>query len=279
MPRKIFLFLQSQVARYVPRKTIDKLQDQLIKSQIELNAVSYLTLSIIVTFIFFILFAATSIFTYYFDRRYFFLVSAVFFLLAALVLYYSSSYPEIRQKWIARQVSLRITDFLAITYSLSLSGIPVDRILRDISNMDSLGEIAKESKRIVVMMDRLGYDFLTALEKAEKITASDDLSRIWAGLRLSILLDTDIVAYFRDRIDYYSRVQENKSKLSLDSLGLASESFVALVIAFPLLIFMTGSIISIKNLSTIFFVISLIIVLGASAVMFYFTSKITGDLS
>jgi len=270
--------LDSSVSRIIPRSTVKKYEDLMVRARMNAGALTYLISAYEYAFSGAVIVILAGVLSYIFAHSIWIIVSSAFFLAYAVALYYLFTMPEIRVKSIKSSIEHVMPDALAVAYGLSLSGVPADTMISELAGIKELGEFAKESQRVNSFMYAMGYDFLSALERSEKVSASPDFSRFVAGIRLSIILNSDLTAFLRDRLDYYSRVQENKSKLSLDSLGLAAESYVAVAIAFPILLYLTGSIISIKNSSVLFFILSMMVLVVSAAVMGYFTDRIRREV-
>ncbi|WP_297025911.1 type II secretion system F family protein [Thermoplasma sp.] len=266
------------ISKIIPKSTVKRYEDLMVRARMNAGAMTYLISAYEYAFSGAILVVFVALIAYLFYHPLWIIVSSASFLVYALAIYYIFTLPEMKVKAIRSSVEHVMPDALAVAYGLSLSGVPADTMISELSGIKELGEFAKESQRVNSFMYAMGYDFLSALERSEKVSASPDFSRFVAGIRLSIILNSDLTAFLRDRLDYYRRIQENRSKLSLDSLGLAAESYVAVVIAFPILLYLTGSIISIKNSSVLFFALSMVILFSAAAVMGYFTDRIRRDV-
>ncbi|WP_297218128.1 type II secretion system F family protein [Thermoplasma sp.] len=270
--------IDGSIARIIPKATVKKYEDLMVKARMNAGAMTYLISAYEYALGGAILIVLVALLSYFFAHAYWVMISSAAFLIYAIAIYYLFTLPEIRVKEIKHGVEYVMPDALAIAYSLSLSGVSADSMIRELAGIKELGEFAKESQRVNSFMFAMGYDFLSALERSEKVSASPDFSRFVSGIRLSILLNSDLTAFLRDRLEYYRRIQENRSKLSLDSLGLAAESYVAVAIAFPILLYLTGSIISIRNSSVLFFAISMLLLVSTAIVIGYFTEKIRGEV-
>ncbi|CAC12031.1 conserved hypothetical membrane protein [Thermoplasma acidophilum] len=270
--------VDSSVSRIIPRSTVKKYEDLMVRARMNAGALTYLISAYEYAISGAVIVILAGVLSYVFAHSIWIIILSISFLIYAVALYYLFTLPEIRVKSIKSNIEHVMPDALAVAYGLSLSGVPADTMISELAGIKELGEFAKESQRVNSFMYAMGYDFLSALERSEKVSASPDFSRFVAGIRLSIILNSDLTAFLRDRLDYYVRVQENKSKLSLDSLGLAAESYVAVAIAFPILLYLTGSIISIKNSSVLFFVLSMMVLVVSAAVMGYFTERIRREV-
>ncbi|PYB68213.1 hypothetical protein DMB44_05200 [Thermoplasma sp. Kam2015] len=270
--------IDGSIARIIPKATVKKYEDLMVKARMNAGAMTYLISAYEYAIGGAILIVLVALLSYFFAHAFWVMISSAAFLIYAIAIYYLFTLPEIRVKEIKHGVEYVMPDALAIAYSLSLSGVSADSMIRELAGIKELGEFAKESQRVNSFMFAMGYDFLSALERSEKVSASPDFSRFVSGIRLSILLNSDLTAFLRDRLEYYRRIQENRSKLSLDSLGLAAESYVAVAIAFPILLYLTGSIISIRNSSVLFFAISMLLLVSTAIVIGYFTERIRGEV-
>ncbi len=241
----------------IPASEEKKYDDYLIKARINVSSISYISFAVTVSILFFTVFALASAVSYMVERRYFLIISAFAFLAFSVALYVSFGYPEIRINGIKRDVEKNFSAFVTSMYALSASGMPINAILEEISKNDAFGEIAEELRRVMVRTDIFGVDLIRALEVSEKETPSKLIASIFTGIRISLISNIDIAAFLKEKADYYQKVYDSRLKISLDALGIATESFVAVVIAFPILLYITVSIVSLKNQNAEFFIISM----------------------
>ncbi len=262
----------------IPASEEKKYDDYLIKSRINVSSISYISFAVTVSLLFFAVFALASAVSYMVERRYFLIISAFAFLAFSVVLYVSFSYPEIRIGEINRDIEKNFSAFVTSMYALSASGMPVNAILEEISKNDAFGEIAEELRRVTVRTDIFGFDLIRALEASEKETPSKLMASIFTGIRISILSNVDIASFLKEKADYYQKVSDSRMKISLDTIGIATESFVAVVIAFPILLYITVSIVSLKNRNAEFFIISMAMTVIFFMVFYFVFRKMAGGV-
>ncbi len=262
----------------IPASEEKKYDDYLIKSRINVSSISYISFAVTVSILFFVVFALASAVSYMVERRYFLIISAFAFLAFSVALYVSFSYPEIRIGEIKRDVEKNFSAFVTSMYALSASGMPVNAILEEISKNDAFGEIAQELRRVMVRTDIFGVDLIRALEVSEKETPSKLIASIFTGIRISLVSNIDIASFLKEKADYYQKVSDSRMKISLDTLGIATESFVAVVIAFPILLYITVSIVSLKNRNAEFFIISMAMTVIFFMVFYFVFRKMAGGV-
>ncbi|MGC8609106.1 MAG: type II secretion system F family protein [Thermoplasmata archaeon] len=271
-------YMEKFMGHLIPESAEKRYDDYLVKARMNTNGSSYLSFSIVISIIAFVAFALASIFSYLYIRRSFLIIFSFSFLFFALILYVVFSYPEIKINEIRRNVEKNFPSFLSSMYALSMSGMPVNDILSEIAENEGFGEIAEEIRRVSVRINILGMDLVRALEASEKETPSRLLASIFTGIRISLISNRDIIAFLKEKADYYQKVNDSRLKISLETLGIATESFVAVVIAFPILLYITVSIISLKNQNTEFFTISMALTLIFFMAFYFVIRKTAGEI-
>jgi len=134
----------------------------------------------------------------------------------------------------------RLEQFLPFTSSymtvLASAGVTPERILRSTSEKDPKFMLSDEIANVVGRIDLLGYDVISALNaevERSPSTAYQDLLRGFAGV---IRTGGDMKKFFHGITDHFFQKRALSVQSFLDTLGIIAETYVLMLIAFPLML-------------------------------------------
>jgi len=134
----------------------------------------------------------------------------------------------------------RLEQFLPFTSSymtvLASAGVNPDRILRSTAEKDPKFMLSDEIANVVGRIDLLGYDVITALNaevERSPSTSYQDLLRGFAGV---IRTGGDMKKFFQGITDHFFQKRALSVQSFIDTLGIIAETYVLMLIAFPLML-------------------------------------------
>lgn len=140
----------------------------------------------------------------------------------------------------------RTDQLLPITSSyltvLAASGAPPEKVLRTAANANPKAVLSDEIQSIVIKMDVLGYDILSAIDEEVERTPSNLYSNLLRGLASSIRTGGDLRKFFSIVTKQLLNRRSSMIQQFLDTLTMLSETQVLMFTVFPLLLIIMLSI-------------------------------------
>jgi flagellar protein FlaJ len=136
--------------------------------------------------------------------------------------------------------------FLAFTSSymtvLASAGVTPERILRSTAEKDPKFMLSDEIANVIGRIDLLGYDVLNALNAEVDRSPSTNYQDLLRGFAGVIRTGGDLKKFFQGMTDHLFQKRSLQVQSFLDSLGIIAESYVLMLIAFPLMLIVMLSI-------------------------------------
>ncbi len=134
----------------------------------------------------------------------------------------------------------RLDQYLPFTSSymtvLASAGVTPERILRSTAEKDPKFMLSDEISQVIGRIDLLGYDVINAMNAEvdrSPSTAYQDLLRGFAGV---IRTGGDMKKFFGGITDHFFQKRALQVQSFLDTLGIIAETYVLMLIAFPLML-------------------------------------------
>jgi len=125
------------------------------------------------------------------------------------------------------------TGYMAI---LAGAGVPPERILRSLAQIDIPLAVSNEAKTITRDVELFGYDIISALEASSKRTPSEKFKELLEGFIATIHSGGSLAKYFSERSRQYMKLEKIAIRRLSDTLGVLSEFYVTLLVAGPLML-------------------------------------------
>ena len=139
-----------------------------------------------------------------------------------------------------------LDQFLPFTSSymtvLASAGVTPERILRSTAEKDPKFMLSDEIANVVGRIDLLGYDVLNALNAEVDRSPSTNYQDLLRGLAGVIRTGGDMKKFFQGMTDHLFQKRSLQVQAFLDSLGIIAETYVLMLIAFPLMLIVMLSI-------------------------------------
>ncbi|OLC63762.1 hypothetical protein AUH73_01355 [archaeon 13_1_40CM_4_53_4] len=140
----------------------------------------------------------------------------------------------------------RLDTYLPFTSSymtvLASAGVTPERMLRSTAEKDPKFMLSDEIANVVGRIDLLGYDVLNALNAEVDRSPSTNYQDLLRGFAGVIRTGGDMKKFFQGITDHLFQKRALQVQSFLDSLGIIAETYVLMLIAFPLMLIVMLSI-------------------------------------
>jgi len=134
----------------------------------------------------------------------------------------------------------RLDNFLPFTASymtvLASAGVTPERILRSTSEKDPKFMLSDEIANVIGRIDLLGYDVINAMTAEVERSPSANYQDLLRGFSGVIRTGGDMKKFFQGITDHLFQKRALSVQGFLDTLGIIAETYVLMLIAFPLML-------------------------------------------
>ncbi|MDD1770338.1 MAG: type II secretion system F family protein [Methanomassiliicoccales archaeon] len=142
--------------------------------------------------------------------------------------------PGSKAKTRARDIDKRIGPAMSFISAMASADVNVDVIFKELSRQSIYGEIKTEAEWITRDTELLGIDILTAVGKAAQRTPSAKFQEFLQGVVTTSTSGGQLKPYFLQKAEQFEKESKLDTRSQLETLGLMAETFVTVVVAFPL---------------------------------------------
>lgn len=140
----------------------------------------------------------------------------------------------------------RLDQFLPFTASymtvLASAGVTPERILRSTAEKDPKFMLSDEVANVIGRIDLLGYDVISALNAEVDHSPSTNYQDLLRGFGGVIRTGGDMKKFFQGITEHFFQKRALSVQSFLDTLGIIAETYVLMLIAFPLMLIVMLSI-------------------------------------
>jgi flagellar protein FlaJ len=142
--------------------------------------------------------------------------------------------PSGKAKSRGREIDKRICSAMSFVSAMASADVNIDTIFKELGREKIYGAVAEEAAWITRDTELLGVDILTAIRRGASRTPSRRMQDFLQGVVTTATTGGQLKPYFLIKAEQYDR--ENKLDLSkrIETMGLMAETFVTVVVAFPL---------------------------------------------
>jgi len=155
------------------------------------------------------------------------------------------STPGSKSKSRGRDIDKRIGPAMSFISAMASADVNVDVIFKELSRQDIYGQIKNEAEWITRDTELLGIDILTAISKAAQRTPSNKFQEFLQGVVTTSTSGGQLKPYFLQKAEQFEKEAKLDMRAQLETLGLMAESFVTVVVAFPLFLIVIMAIMAI----------------------------------
>jgi len=156
-----------------------------------------------------------------------------------------NSTPSSKAKTRRRDIDKRIGPAMSFISAMASADVNIDVIFKELARQPIYGEIQKESEWITRDTELLGIDILTAIGKAAQRTPSQRFQEFLQGVVTTSTSGGQLKPYFLQKAEQFEKEHKLEVRAQLETLGLMAESFVTVVVAFPLFLIVIMAIMAI----------------------------------
>ncbi|MGQ9587830.1 MAG: type II secretion system F family protein [Thermoplasmata archaeon] len=142
--------------------------------------------------------------------------------------------PASKGKTRGRDVDKRIAAAMSFISAMASADVNIDVIFKELSRQKVYGEISQEAAWITRDTELLGSDILSAIKKAAKRSPSAKFQDFLQGVITTSTSGGQLKPYFLLKAEEYQKENKLALKSQMETLGMLAESFVTVVVAFPL---------------------------------------------
>jgi flagellar protein FlaJ len=144
------------------------------------------------------------------------------------------SIPSSKAKTRGRDIDKRIGPAMSFISAMASADVNIDVIFKELARQDIYGEIKNEAEWITRDSELLGIDILTAINRAAQRTPSVKFQEFLQGVVTTSTSGGQLKPYFLQKAEQFEKEGKLAMRSQLETLGLMAETFVTVVVAFPL---------------------------------------------
>ncbi len=142
--------------------------------------------------------------------------------------------PGGKAKARARNIDKRISSAMSFISAMASANVPVDMVFKELSRQPVYGEIQKEAEWITRDTELLGIDILTAIKRGAMRSPSQKFQDFLQGVVTTSTSGGQLKPYFLLKATEYEKENKLILKSTMETLSMLGESYVTVVVAFPL---------------------------------------------
>jgi flagellar protein FlaJ len=133
-----------------------------------------------------------------------------------------------------KKIDSRISPAMSFVSAMASADVNVDQIFKELAQQKVYGEVADEAAWITRDTELLGVDILTAIRTGAARTPSKRFQDFLQGVVTTATSGGQLKPYFLSKAEQYERENKLDRQKRVETMGLMAETFVTVVVAFPL---------------------------------------------
>jgi len=142
--------------------------------------------------------------------------------------------PSSRAKSRGKKIDRRISPAMSFVSAMASADVNIDQIFKELARQKIYGEVAEEAAWITRDTELLGVDILTAIKNGAIRTPSKRFQDFLQGVVTTATSGGQLKPYFLVKAEQYERENKLEMLQRVETMGLLAETFVTVVVAFPL---------------------------------------------
>jgi len=142
--------------------------------------------------------------------------------------------PGSKAKERGRKIDRKISPAMSFVSAMSSADVNVDQIFKELGQQKIYGEVAEEAAWITRDTELLGVDILTAIRNGSQRTPSKRFQDFLQGVVTTATSGGQLKPYFLLKAEQFERENKLEQLQRVETMGLLAETFVTVVVAFPL---------------------------------------------
>jgi flagellar protein FlaJ len=168
--------------------------------------------------------------------------------------------PASMAKKRGHKIDKRISGSMSFISAMASADVPVDVIFKELSKQTVYGEVAREAEWITRDTELLGLDILTAIRTAASRSPSSKFQDFLQGVVTTSTSGGQLKPYFLVKAEQFEKEDRLEMRKRMETLGMLAESFVTVVVAFPLFLVVIMAIMALISKGSSGFVVTLLYV-------------------
>ncbi len=144
------------------------------------------------------------------------------------------SSPSSKAKARGKNIDRRISAAMSFVSAMASADVNIDQIFKELAKQKIYGEVAEEAAWITRDTELLGVDILTAIKNGAGRTPSKRFQDFLQGVVTTATSGGQLKPYFLTKAEQYERENKLEMLQRVETMGLLAETFVTVVVAFPL---------------------------------------------
>ncbi|MCI4371667.1 MAG: type II secretion system F family protein [Thermoplasmata archaeon] len=144
------------------------------------------------------------------------------------------SAPSSNAKRRGAEIDRKIGAAMSFVSAMASADVNIDRIFRDLAQEKIYGAVADEAAWITRDTELLGVDILSAIRAGANRTPSKRFQDFLQGVVTTATSGGQLKPYFLIKAEQYQRENKLDVMRRTETMGLLAETFVTVVVAFPL---------------------------------------------
>jgi archaeal flagellar protein FlaJ len=133
-----------------------------------------------------------------------------------------------------RKIDQKISPAMSFVSAMASADVNVDQIFKELGRQKIYGEVANEASWITRDTELLGVDILTAIRNGAQRSPSKRFQDFLQGVVTTATSGGQLKPYFLLKAEQYERENKLAQLQRVETMGLLAETFVTVVVAFPL---------------------------------------------
>ncbi len=158
------------------------------------------------------------------------------------------------------KIDKKISGAMSFVSAMASADVPVDVIFKELSKQEVYGEVAREAEWITRDTELLGMDILTAIRKAAQRCPSNKFQDFLQGVVTTSTSGGQLKPYVLLKAEQFEKEDRLEMRKKMETLGMLAESFVTVVVAFPLFLVVIMAIMALISKTGSGFVLELLFV-------------------
>jgi archaeal flagellar protein FlaJ len=132
------------------------------------------------------------------------------------------------------KINNKISAAMSFVSAMASADVNIDQIFKELAKQKIYGEVAEEAAWITRDTELLGVDILTAIKTGAQRTPSKRFQDFLQGVVTTATSGGQLKPYFLVKAEQYERENKLERLQRVETMGLLAETFVTVVVAFPL---------------------------------------------
>ena len=162
----------------------------------------------------------------------------------------------------SKLINKRISGAMSFISAMASAEVPVDVIFKELSRQPVYGEVAKEAEWSTRDTELLGVDIFTAVKRGSQRSPSTKFQDFLQGVVTTSRSGGQLKPYFLMKAEQFEKEDRLEMRKKMETLGMLAETFVTVVVAFPLFLVVIMAIMALINKQGGFIITLLFVVVG-----------------